>query len=648
MILFTVGCVLMFVNLFIAIVSEHYDKVNAEDEAWATDVRSLERQGVIVPTAALSAAWADVRHMLSLDNVRLQVDTRPAGMHTSGPDGTPRTITPASMVSTQPSANVATMVRLRFNETFTPVALDGDSGCRLNVPVRDSASGDTFNNFQGVRMNPMQINRTVLDAWTTDDAPALASVTLRDQYINSPEVASFFQLIDVDGVVRLKQGSHFGSTCTLKLLMRENVEHVDAFGRWTSSFLLFRVTHIASPDQVSANKPLKLLPQNGVWSIEEDKLLWQWHQRQDPSESLASVASMLDKSERELQLRVGFLEQQHRDETGSPQPPKLLKGRLVIPWRMTLKIWCMAYCSSDRATDGCSCKSWCRRDGRRSCCFSSKAQPWEQDMKIYIARYVDKVKNRTNMRDLRAVQRNFLDASCSIDKAIDRMISWLQISGHRTQANIDRIYGSQDDVLMGRADNLVNREHLRHWILSNYCAEIDGAAIVELETNAVQDNATVTDDASAWNTQEEMETEHTTENPLTSAGREISHAVGIDGAPTPPARPTVSTPSYSRHWSDEQSRPYWRNEDTGEATWCGLWRDHAPALLCPTTTACLASASVCRAATLGGVTQPSSLLRRRNPPIIEPIPRLAQKKQSPRALDIDSGSPRFAQEQLQL
>ena len=40
----------------------------------------------------------------------------------------------------------------------------------------------------------------------------------------------------------------------------------------------------------------------------------------------------------QVQLRVRFLQRLHRDDHGNPQPPKMLKARFTVPWRLSCKV----------------------------------------------------------------------------------------------------------------------------------------------------------------------------------------------------------------------------------------------------------------------------------------------------------------------
>jgi hypothetical protein len=81
---------------------------------------------------------------------------------------------------------------------------------------------------------------------------------------------------------------------------------------------------------------------------------------------------------------------------------------------------------------------------------------------------------------------------------------------------------------------------------------------------------------------EQMEMSEQTNNPLVDSSDDIDiddmllESVMMDGVldapPPPPPAPTVSKPGYTKDWSDEHNRPYWRNENTGLTTWCGLRR----------------------------------------------------------------------------
>ena len=156
---------------------------------------------------------------------------------------------------------------------------------------------------------------------------------------------------------------------------------------------------------------------------------------------------------------------------------------------------------------------------------------------------------------------------------------------------------------------------------------------------------------------EQMEMSEQTNNPLVDSGDEIDiddmllESIMMDGvldAPPPP-RPTVSLPGHTTHWSDEQNRPYWRNENTGLTTWCGprRWLPLAPP--CPPAVLVLCSSpAYARLPYLACACSFTQRLRSRRR--IEPVSRTEQRAVNPqrtrsaRELDFDSGSPRFDQE----
>jgi hypothetical protein len=154
---------------------------------------------------------------------------------------------------------------------------------------------------------------------------------------------------------------------------------------------------------------------------------------------------------------------------------------------------------------------------------------------------------------------------------------------------------------------------------------------------------------------DQIESEQTN-NPLMDMG-DLGQSIDIDDmlegvmmngvTDAPPAsapRPTVSVPGYAQHWSDEQNRPYWRNENTGLTTWCGPRRWLPPAPLCPPAVFVFCS-STAHARPPRSITQ-RLRLRRRIQPVSRSERREAslQKTASARELDFDSASPRFEQE----
>jgi hypothetical protein len=227
------------------------------------------------------------------------------------------------------------------------------------VPIRGLVDeGDaTFKSFDKTNMDPVEINRIVVDSADSADAPTLACVTLWQQNMESDALAVFFRSLQEGDTVHLHEGSDFGSVFELKLVKHEEVSKEDALGHWRTSFLLFNVVDISSQEQLTG-EPTELVLQDGGWSYDDDVMLWDWDQTDNSTQSMTDMAEKLEKSQREIQLRVRFLKRLHRDSAGKPQPPKMLKAKFVVPRKLSRRIWRQAYCSSSQATRAVSCKSW--------------------------------------------------------------------------------------------------------------------------------------------------------------------------------------------------------------------------------------------------------------------------------------------------
>ena len=79
------------------------------------------------------------------------------------------------------------------------------------------------------------------------------------------------------------------------------------------------------------------------------------------------------------------------------------------------------------------------------------------------------------MHDLRTMEYDFLNASCSLDDTIEKMLVWLRNSGRRTPEEIEKVYG----LLNENERDVSVRESLRRWMLTKYLHQIDGIMVQE-------------------------------------------------------------------------------------------------------------------------------------------------------------------------
>jgi hypothetical protein len=188
---------LVSINMFIAILSEYYEKIKNEENQWADDVAIFERQGMTVATTSLTTKCSGMgsffslkmKLMIEMEAPNLCMNVRPVQELVAPPDavklqsarqqnkkkllkdiklrlksravsGSNESAVPEDKRITleqrlqelaeefQPAnqfENASNLVRLHFQSEFIPSQLDKLSGHRRqNVPIRGMVDGRVF------------------------------------------------------------------------------------------------------------------------------------------------------------------------------------------------------------------------------------------------------------------------------------------------------------------------------------------------------------------------------------------------------------------------------------------------------------------------------------------------------------------------
>ena len=164
--------------------------------------------------------------------------------------------------------------------------------------------------------------------------------------------------MDIDFVNQCQDGppdcidlmeDEFGAKIRLELLVHETMaEDVlssgKLIGRAKDMFALFRVVEISSWEHFSG-EPTKLNTAQGMWKKKDDRKLFDIHTGRAKGGSLTNsqMAETFNKTEREVMLRRRFLQRCHRDDSGYPETPKLLRVALRPSFGIAMSMWWRAW-----------------------------------------------------------------------------------------------------------------------------------------------------------------------------------------------------------------------------------------------------------------------------------------------------------------
>ena len=164
--------------------------------------------------------------------------------------------------------------------------------------------------------------------------------------------------MDIDFVNQCQDGppdcidlmeDEFGAKIRLELLVHETMaedvlSNGKLIGRAKDMFALFRVVEISSWEHFSG-EPTKLNTAQGMWKKKDDRKLFDIHTGRAKGGSLTNsqMAETFNKTEREVMLRRRFLQRCHRDDSGYPETPKLLRVALRPSFGIAMSMWWRAW-----------------------------------------------------------------------------------------------------------------------------------------------------------------------------------------------------------------------------------------------------------------------------------------------------------------
>jgi hypothetical protein len=132
---------------------------------------------------------------------------------------------------------------------------------------------------------------------------------------------------------------------------------------------------------------------------------------------------------------------------------------------------CWADCAPVEMVDFCRCTRY--------------SDPHYGDMKRFIRKQVQYIKDNSNTKDLTELESNFLKENMSLAEAVTRMKVHLVNSGKRSPAQMSKLYGSRIGavhMVKGQvfdtngkqiSQEMPVEEKLKRWLMSKYADEID-------------------------------------------------------------------------------------------------------------------------------------------------------------------------------
>lgn len=291
----------------------------------------------------------------------------------------------------------------------------------------------------------------------------------------------------------------FGAKIKLECLLHEEMtEDVMSggkiIGRAKDAFALFRVVEISSHEHYSGD-PTELHLAEGMWNPKHDRLIFQQdsqaHRQQGSQDRTNSqMAEIFNKSVREVELRRRFLKRLHRDDEGYPVTPKQLKVEFqpgamsaMRMWRESLKDSALKVVSPTYAFNSIK-KNMCKCTWYRD--------KHHKDMKAFIRKQIQHIRDNTNGKDLTELEGNFLKQNMSLEAAIGKMKVNLINSGKRSPEFMRKHYGKvgvPHYVAMDKLDehgkkqkvDVTVEEKLKTWLMQKYADEIDCVIMKEDE-----------------------------------------------------------------------------------------------------------------------------------------------------------------------
>ena len=283
----------------------------------------------------------------------------------------------------------------------------------------------------------------------------------------------------------------FGAKIKLECLLHEQMtEDVKSGGKLVGkakdSFALFRVVEISSHEHYSGD-PTELHQAEGMWNPRHDRTIFEQdsssHRRKGQQDRTNSqMAEMFGKSVREVELRRRFLKRLHRDDDGYPVTPKQLKVVFEPRARSAIRMWSESM--SDNALKVVSPRYACNLLKKNLCRCSWYRDKHHKDMKTFIRKQIQHIKDNSNVKDLTELEGNFLKQNMSLEAAIGKMKVNLINSGKRSPEFMREHYGRvgvPHYVEMVKLDvdgkkqkeQATVEEKLKTWLMQKYADEID-------------------------------------------------------------------------------------------------------------------------------------------------------------------------------
>lgn len=451
--------ILFVINMFIAILSEHFAKVKREMHKYSVDKNLLLDRGIRIVTYSLSKHWrrllgdvllkwkcefhfkeppvgvTAVRHVIG------RAAWEAAGGGKSNRDG--KTV-------------AAHIVRLHFSSKFIPSAA---SQRRTTGRLDRNVGSNMWDDFGSSGMNTKGTKTKEAD-WPHKGVTTVVMLKLQTAFMTQAKKSHILKVLQTGDTCKLEHKGLLGTAMNLRFLSLSDERIKTDDGETVNIFADFEVENVVSWNTFrDTTEPTELTVRSSTWTEVEDKALWNIMVANDAlpqGDPLwvtdQQIADTFNRSTASIQSRFRFLKDSSM-KVNSRMVPRVLNEQFSVPIRFGIVLWWRAL-HSDKVSDvGASASvSFIYKK------FLRINTGVTRDLKYFIDEQIKSVQSRCNMRDLEQTEKMFDAENLALDAFVYKMALFLYKSKWRSKKYLDEVYGKDGK---GHAD--VERYLMKHY-----------------------------------------------------------------------------------------------------------------------------------------------------------------------------------------
>eukprot|EP01049_Picozoa_sp_SAG25_P005175 SAG25_NODE_345_length_9393_cov_4.870468_5_plen_864_part_00 len=436
--------ILFVINMFIAILSEHFAKVKREMHKYSVDKNLLLDRGIRIVTYSLSKHW---RRLLSDVLLKWKCEFHfkepPAGV-----TAVRHVISRAAWEATGGGKRdrdgrsiAAYIVRLHFSSQYIPSA----ASQRRKTAKLDRSVGSnmlqSWDDFGSSGMNT-ESTRTKKADWPHEGVETVVMLKLQTSFMTQAKKSHILKVLQEGDMCNLAHKGMLGSTMELRFLSLSDERIKSDDGETVNIFADFEVANVVSWNTFrDASDPTELTVRPSTWTEAEDKALWNIMVANDAlpqGDPLwvtdQQIADTFNRTTVSIQSRFRFLKDSNMN-LNSRMVPRVLNEQFSVPIRFGAVLWWRALRSKQVSDVGASAslkfiyKKFLKID-----------TGVKRDLKYFIDERIKSVQARCNMRDLEQTEKMFDAESLTLDVFVYKMALFLYKSKWRSKKYLDEVY----------------------------------------------------------------------------------------------------------------------------------------------------------------------------------------------------------------